>query len=368
MVYHFRSKTRGSKFTHYSIDMIKRFVIIALGWHIATAILAFVVLVCQSVYQAMVLGAGVEHVCPEPKVLAMGTVLTTLEIMAFYWLIRVKKDRKQVGTKTGDDPSITSNEAPQLGSSRSTTSTEIPCDQIDIATTLSQFPEIESADKRPGNRSGPIFSIKLKKNKTLPNGAAGAIIDISTRFRNAGKWCSFVIESLTVLSDSPEHVKLASLLYESQKTFCEDVDDFPSWYTIELNGLERITPAIARVFTECSSSSHHLQLNGIRELLELVAYEFQAFSLETLELNGLVEISSSVAGKICGDGVANLSLDGIKTLNLEAAEAFAERFQGESISMWGLVDLAPEVAKVLAEANFTVVLSGSALEEFDKHR
>ena len=349
--------------------MIKRFVIIALGWFIATTILAFVVLVCFSVYRTIVPESVVEPVIwPEPKVIAMAIALTTLEILAFYWLIRVKKDCKHVEPQTGNEPSIIRNEAPQRGSSCSTTSTEIPCDQIDIASTLSQFPEIESAEKRPGNRSGPIFSIKLKKNKTLPNGAAGAIIDISTRFRNAGKWCSFVIESLTVLSDSPEHVRLASLLYESQKTFCEDVDDFPSWYTIELNELERITPAIARVLCSESSPSHHLQLNGIRELQDLVADEFQTCNLETLELNGLVEISSSVAGKICGDPVRKLSLDGIKSLNLDAAIAFSERFQGESISMFGLVELSPEVANTLAKAKFTVCCAGSAFEELQKYK
>jgi hypothetical protein len=91
MVYDF-----SSKFTRCSIDTIKRFVIIALGWFIASTVLGFVVLVCLSLYPAIVPGADAEHVRPEPKVLAMVTALTTLEIMAFYWLIRVKKDRKYV--------------------------------------------------------------------------------------------------------------------------------------------------------------------------------------------------------------------------------------------------------------------------------
>jgi hypothetical protein len=289
--------------------------------------------------------------------------LTTLEIMAFYWLIRVKKDRKQVGTKTGDDPSITSNVAPQLGSSRSTTSIAIPSEQIDIATTLCQFPEVESVEESRSYPVASIINIKLRKNARLSNEAAAAI----TRISSADKSIAFVFKSLTELSDSPEHVELAGILVDSQNAISEP-GSMAAWaFYYHFNDLERIPPPIAKVFAQCCGRSH-VYVNGIKELPDLVADEFQAFSFETLELNGLVEISSSVAGKICGDGVTNLSLDGIKTLNLEAAEAFAERFQGESISMWGLVELAPEVAKVLAAAKFTVILSGPALEEFEKHR
>ena len=362
-IYYMCWKTLRSKLIGCSIDMIIRLVLIALGWFIATTILAFVVLVCQSVYQAMVLGAVVEDVWPEPKVLAMVTVLTTLEIMAFCWLIRVKKDCKHVEPQTGNEPSIIRNEAPQRGSSRATTSTEIPCDQIDIATTLCQFPEIESVKESRGYPVASIINIKLKKTAMLSNEAAAAITGIS----NAKKSIAFVFECLTELSDSPEHVELAGILVDSQSALSEP-GSMAAWdFYYHFNDLERIAPPIAKVFEQCCGRSH-FYLNGIRELPELVADEFKAFSFETLELNGLVEVSSSVAGKICGDEVTNLSLDGIKTLNLEAAQAFAERFQGESISMFGLVELAPEVAKVLAEAKFTVVLSGSAFEEFQKHR
>jgi hypothetical protein len=219
-------------------------------------------------------------------------------------------------------------------------------------------PEIENIEFWRGNCYHGVH-IKLNENGVLSDRSAEAIVKAAhDALQVCGlKYSLVFIHPLRELRDSPEHLQLAQLLCESfllayengvMVRTCEAVASF--------SDLVQIAPSIVHVFERFLDSDTRLSLPAITELPDEIGMAFEILSVETLELSGLESITPCVAKGICGYCIENLKLDGLKTLSLESAKAFSENFKGHAISMKGLVDLSPEVSEALS-GNFCLSFS-----------
>lgn len=208
-------------------------------------------------------------------------------------------------------------------------------------------PEIEQIEFR--HSVFPEFRIKLNDQGLLSDAVASAILkaqkDVS---RVLGNYSLVFIHPLRELRDSPEHLQLAELLFDSLIEVHEDgVSPRSCEPQVWFSDLVRIAPSVVSVFESCLASNTHLSLPAITELPDEIGMAFEILSVKTLDLSGLESITPGVAKGICGDGIEHLKLDGLKSISLESAKALAENFKGEEISLMGLVDPLPEILNAL---------------------
>lgn len=219
-------------------------------------------------------------------------------------------------------------------------------------------PEIENIEFWRGNYYHGVH-IKLNENGVLSDRSAEAIVKAAhDALQVYGiKFSLVFIHPLRELRDSPEHLQLAQLLFESKIELYENgVSTGYCEREVSFSNLIQIAPSIVSVFDSCATSDTHLSLPAITELSDELGMAFEILTVETLDLCGLESITPCVAKGICGDRIENLKLDGLKTLSLESAKAFSENFKGHEISMKGLVDLSPEVSEALS-GNFCLSFS-----------
>ena len=136
---------------------------------------------------------------------------------------------------------------------------------------------------------------------------------------------------------------------------------------IELNGLQSLSPAVAKALAEHDSLGFKwLELNALRELTLEAAHELGIGYKGDLSLDGLEKISPETAGALASapaslslnglrgltpqlaqafSGCANLKLGGVTMLSAEAAQALV--WPRDSIALNGLTSLFPEVAELL---------------------
>jgi hypothetical protein len=193
----------------------------------------------------------------------------------------------------------------------------------------------------------PSVTINLDNRGILSDGAAEAIVTANEESEWLRRHLVF-IHPLKELRNSPQHVKLTRLLWDSLDALSENgvtarPIDPPIWFS----ELEKVAPSIVREFCHCAHGDNLLHLPALREIPDNVALEFGNLELKSLDLSGLEEILSTIAGNICGNGIETLVVDGVKRMSLESAMAIAERFKGRETSLLGLIELSTEVHEIL---------------------
>lgn len=119
-------------------------------------------------------------------------------------------------------------------------------------------------------------------------------------------------------------------------------------FYISLNGLSQISDSLAGLLSEYSGDG--LFLGGLPHLSDGVAEALARFHGMTLGLGGLRHISDSAAQKLSRIGSLALQLDGLETLSTTAAESLAGA--SDHLDLSGQKCLSAEAANALVKHGF----------------
>ena len=123
--------------------------------------------------------------------------------------------------------------------------------------------------------------------------------------------------------------------------------------TLELNGLTNLSDAAAKSLAQFKGGT--LELNGLTSLSDAAA-ESLAQSKHTRYLNGLTSLSDAAAKSLAQFKGDTLELNGLTSLS-DAAAASLAQFKGDTLELNGLTSLSDAAAKFIKQANKIIKIS-----------